>query len=162
MISKNISKLEETPISSNTSIKLPPSLSQRFKKRRTLPSLKSFSPKLATCWWTFIWFKLYFRYPSIQSLWKNWQKIKETCTLKWLRSHIVVVLHARKYGGQEERPGAFTIPCTIGVYQFGKSWYDLGASINLMPLSIFNKFELGAPKSKTIRLLMVNHKLNNQ
>ena len=29
-------------------------------------------------------------------------------------------------------PGAFTIPCTIGIHDFPKSFCDLGASINLM------------------------------
>jgi len=33
--------------------------------------------------------------------------------------------------------GAFTIPCTIGVTQIEKAMCDLGASINVMPYSIF-------------------------
>ena len=36
-------------------------------------------------------------------------------------------------------PGSFTIPCTIGNIEFSKALCDLGASINLMPLSIFKK-----------------------
>ncbi|XP_060212141.1 uncharacterized protein LOC132639732 [Lycium barbarum] len=40
---------------------------------------------------------------------------------------------------------AFTILCTIGMYKFGKALCDLGASINLMPLAIFNKLGLGTP-----------------
>ncbi|XP_070026342.1 uncharacterized protein [Nicotiana sylvestris] len=36
-----------------------------------------------------------------------------------------------------EDPGAFTIPCTIGSVNFTKALCDLGASINLMPYSIF-------------------------
>ncbi|XP_059310249.1 uncharacterized protein LOC132061447 [Lycium ferocissimum] len=40
---------------------------------------------------------------------------------------------------KKEDPGAFTIPCTIGMYKFGKVVCDLGASINLMRLAIFNK-----------------------
>ncbi|XP_016442906.1 uncharacterized protein LOC107768298 [Nicotiana tabacum] len=34
-------------------------------------------------------------------------------------------------------PGSFKIPCTIGSYAFAKALCDLGASINLMPLSIY-------------------------
>ncbi|XP_060210722.1 uncharacterized protein LOC132637685 [Lycium barbarum] len=41
---------------------------------------------------------------------------------------------------KKEDPGAFTIPCTIA-----KALCDLGASINLMPLAIFNKLGLGTP-----------------
>ncbi|XP_022637912.1 uncharacterized protein LOC106763487 [Vigna radiata var. radiata] len=38
-------------------------------------------------------------------------------------------------------PGSFTIPCTIGNIAVGKALIDLGASINLMPLSMFEKIE---------------------
>ncbi|KAL0278073.1 UNVERIFIED_CONTAM: Retrovirus-related Pol polyprotein from transposon.6, partial [Sesamum radiatum] len=36
-------------------------------------------------------------------------------------------------------PGSFSIPCTIGGSNFDKALCDLGASINLMPYSIFEK-----------------------
>ena len=38
--------------------------------------------------------------------------------------------------------GVFSIPCTIGKVDFGKALCDLGASISLMPLSIFRKLGL--------------------
>ncbi|XP_047150315.1 uncharacterized protein LOC124822364 [Vigna umbellata] len=38
-------------------------------------------------------------------------------------------------------PGRFTIPCTIGNIFVGKAIIDLGSSINLMPLSMFEKIE---------------------
>ncbi|XP_060170663.1 uncharacterized protein LOC132601599 [Lycium barbarum] len=57
---------------------------------------------------------------------------------------------------KKKDPGAFTIPCTVGLYKFGKALYDLGASINLMPLAIFNKLGLGTPRPKTMRLLMAD------
>ena len=40
-------------------------------------------------------------------------------------------------------PGSFTIPCTIANYEFGKALCDLGASINLMPLSVVKRPSLG-------------------
>ncbi|KAL5798476.1 hypothetical protein ACOSQ2_003296 [Xanthoceras sorbifolium] len=39
-------------------------------------------------------------------------------------------------------PGSFTIPCTIENTKFGKALCDLGASINLMPFSVFKKLGL--------------------
>ncbi|XP_059295428.1 uncharacterized protein LOC132048757 [Lycium ferocissimum] len=57
---------------------------------------------------------------------------------------------------KKEDPGAFTIPCTIGKYKFAKALCDLGASINLMPLAIFNKLGLGTPLPTTMRLLMAD------
>ncbi|XP_075475675.1 uncharacterized protein LOC142509291 [Primulina tabacum] len=43
-------------------------------------------------------------------------------------------------------PGSFSIPCMIGDVVFHKALCDLGASINLMPLSVFRKLGLGEPK----------------
>ena len=48
---------------------------------------------------------------------------------------------------KKEDPGAFTFPCTIGLLHFVKALYDMGASINLMLLSIYKKLGLGDPKS---------------
>ncbi|XP_052198267.1 uncharacterized protein LOC127805553 [Diospyros lotus] len=47
-------------------------------------------------------------------------------------------------------PGSFTIPCTIGSLYFEQALCDLGASINLMPYSIFR--ELGLGEAKPIRM----------
>ena len=57
---------------------------------------------------------------------------------------------------KEEDPGAFTIPCTVGSLHFAKALFDLGASINLMTLSIYKKLGLGDPKLTTMRLLMAD------
>ncbi|XP_068655784.1 uncharacterized protein [Aristolochia californica] len=45
-------------------------------------------------------------------------------------------------------PGIFTIPCTLGNAKFEKSMIDLGASINVMPYSIYASLKLG-PLNKT-------------
>ena len=44
---------------------------------------------------------------------------------------------------KKEDSGAFTIPCTVGSLHFVKALCDLGASINLMPLSIYKKLGSG-------------------
>ncbi|KAK8952364.1 hypothetical protein KSP39_PZI003940 [Platanthera zijinensis] len=51
-------------------------------------------------------------------------------------------------------PGSFTIPCSIGLKFIGRALCDLGASINLMPLSIYKKLGLGeiTPTSLTLQL----------
>lgn len=53
-------------------------------------------------------------------------------------------------------PGSFTIPCTIGNQFFGKALCDLGASINLMPLSIFQQLGLGEAKPTSVTLQLVD------
>ncbi|XP_076899581.1 uncharacterized protein LOC143553463 [Bidens hawaiensis] len=43
-------------------------------------------------------------------------------------------------------PGSFTIPCLNGSLSVSNALADLGASINLIPYSIFAKLDLGEPK----------------
>ena len=57
---------------------------------------------------------------------------------------------------KKEDPGAFTIPCTIRLLHFAKALCDLGASINLMPLSFYKKLGLDDPKPTAMRILMVD------
>ncbi|XP_069148266.1 uncharacterized protein [Solanum lycopersicum] len=54
---------------------------------------------------------------------------------------------------KKEDPNAFTIPCTIRLRHYFKALYDLGANINLMPLSIYKKLGLGDPTPNAMRLL---------
>jgi hypothetical protein len=53
-------------------------------------------------------------------------------------------------------PGSFTIPCTIGKLSFDKCLCDLGASINLMPLSVFKQLGLPDPKPTSISLQLAD------
>ncbi|XP_070045731.1 uncharacterized protein [Nicotiana tomentosiformis] len=55
-----------------------------------------------------------------------------------------------------EDPGAFTIPRTIGNADFAKALCDLGASINLMPYSVFKTLGIGKPRPTSIRLKMAD------
>ena len=56
-------------------------------------------------------------------------------------------------------PGSFTIPCTIGNLSFDKCLCDLGASINLMPLSIFKKLGLPDPKPTYMSLQLADRSI---
>ena len=49
---------------------------------------------------------------------------------------IVSTVIQRKLPKKCKDPGMFTIPCVIGDYTLGRAMLDLGASINVMPLSI--------------------------
>jgi len=76
----------------------------------------------------------------------------ETITLSEECSAIVL----KKLPPKLKDPGSFTIPCTIGDSYFEKTLCDLGASINLMPFSIFRKLRMKEPKSTTISLQLVD------
>ncbi|XP_016737797.1 uncharacterized protein [Gossypium hirsutum] len=52
--------------------------------------------------------------------------------------------------------GSFTIPCSIGNNYVGKALCDLGASINLMPMSIFRKLGIGKVRPITVTLQLVD------
>ena len=52
----------------------------------------------------------------------------------------------RKLSQKCNEPRTFTIPCIIGRTQFEKEMLDLGASINVMPYSIYCSLNLGPLK----------------
>ncbi|KAI3771660.1 hypothetical protein L6452_02827 [Arctium lappa] len=56
-------------------------------------------------------------------------------------------------------PGSFTIPCSIGGQEVGHALCDLGASINLMPLSVFKKLGIGEARPTTVTLQLADMSL---
>ncbi|XP_061360210.1 uncharacterized protein LOC133304219 [Gastrolobium bilobum] len=56
-------------------------------------------------------------------------------------------------------PQSFTISCTIGDHYIGRTLCDLGASINLMPLSVYKKLKVGEPNPNTITLQLADRSL---
>ncbi|XP_024029348.1 uncharacterized protein LOC112093949 [Morus notabilis] len=56
-------------------------------------------------------------------------------------------------------PESFTIPCKIGGSTFERALCDLGASINLMPLSVLRKLGLGEVTPTTISLQMADRSI---
>ena len=67
----------------------------------------------------------------------------------------------RKLPQKLKDPGSFTIPCTIGNSIFEKALCDLGASINLMPLSIFRRLGLGEARPTTVTLQLADRSLKH-
>ena len=47
-------------------------------------------------------------------------------------------------------PGCFTVPCVIGNNKFNNVMLDLGASINVMPYSLYASLELGELKRDNV------------
>lgn len=60
------------------------------------------------------------------------------------------VVIQRKLPQKLKDPGSFTILCSIGLFYFDKTLCNLGASINLMSLSVVKKFGLGDVKPSFI------------
>ena len=56
-------------------------------------------------------------------------------------------------------PVSFTIPCSIGKYEFKKALCDSGASINLIPLSVVQRLSLGELTPIAITLQMADRSM---
>ncbi|XP_038904270.1 uncharacterized protein LOC120090623 [Benincasa hispida] len=57
--------------------------------------------------------------------------------------------------------GSFTLPCSNGGKEVGNTLCDLGASINLMPLSIFKKLNIGNARPTTITLQLADRSITH-
>ncbi|XP_016571072.1 uncharacterized protein LOC107868988 [Capsicum annuum] len=68
--------------------------------------------------------------------------------------HFCSAISTRILMQKKSDPGEVTIPCTIGTMEFTKALYDLGARVNLMPLTISKKLGLGNPTPTNTRLVM--------
>ena len=71
------------------------------------------------------------------------------------------VILQRKLPQKLKDPGSFTIPCTIGNSIFERALRDVGASINLMPLSIFRRLGLGEAHPTIVTLQLANKSLKH-
>ncbi|XP_048443372.1 uncharacterized protein LOC125478796, partial [Pyrus x bretschneideri] len=80
--------------------------------------------------------------------------LKDLCNTKRRRANKEVVkvsenvsaVLQRKLPTKCKDPGSFTIPCVIGHNRFEHAMLDLGASINVMPYSIYASMNLGELK----------------
>ncbi|XVF16917.1 hypothetical protein REPUB_Repub10bG0072200 [Reevesia pubescens] len=68
----------------------------------------------------------------------------------------VYVILQRKLPQKCKDLGTFTIPCKIGDTRFEKAILDLGASINVMPYSIYDTLNLGPLKQTSIIMQLVD------
>jgi len=58
-------------------------------------------------------------------------------------------------------PGMFSVPCVIGSTKFDNAMLDLGASINVMPLSFFTSLHLGPLKTIGVVIQLANRSTVN-
>ncbi|KAK8578885.1 hypothetical protein V6N12_069229 [Hibiscus sabdariffa] len=62
-----------------------------------------------------------------------------------------------KVPAKQTDPWSFTIPCSIVNHYTSKALCDPGASINLMPKSLFQKLGIGEAKPTTVMLQLADH-----
>ena len=87
----------------------------------------------------------------------NKKKLEElsTATLNGECSAVITDKLPRKMND----PGSFTIPCLIGNLSVNNALADLGASINLMPYSLFAKLDLGEPKPVKMNIQLADRSI---
>ena len=90
--------------------------------------------------------------------------LKDLCTIKkglgiekkeFLTEHVSAIIQS-KYPVKYKDPGSPTIPVNIGGNCIDKSLLDLGASVNLMPYSVYMQLGLGELKPTTITLSLAD------
>ncbi|CAN6677806.1 unnamed protein product [Malus baccata var. baccata] len=92
---------------------------------------------------------------AIKQIPKYAKFLKKLCTTrKQIRENEVVhvsenvsAMLQRKLPPKCKDPGSFTIPCVIGNTRFEHAMLDLGASINVMPYSVYASMNLGELKN---------------
>ncbi|GJY94157.1 hypothetical protein Tco_0510518 [Tanacetum coccineum] len=86
----------------------------------------------------------------LKGLLTNKARLEEACTVTMNERCSAVLLN--KLPLKEKDPWSFTIPCDIGQLHINNTLADLGASISLMPYTMYEKLGLGESKGYKMSL----------
>ena len=86
----------------------------------------------------------------LKELISNKKKLQEYETVTLTKECSAII--SNKLSLKRKHPGSLTIPCSVGSLKFQRALCDSGASINLMPLSVYRKLQLGEAKPISIKL----------
>ncbi|GJR01480.1 DNA-directed DNA polymerase [Tanacetum coccineum] len=86
----------------------------------------------------------------LKGLLTNKARFEEACKITMNERCSAELLN--KLPSKEKDPGSFTIPCDIGQLHIDNALADLGASISLMPYTMYKKLGLGEPKATRMSL----------
>ncbi|KAL4312911.1 hypothetical protein GQ457_01G018570 [Hibiscus cannabinus] len=162
MLNKRIESIICSTESSQTQPKVsedirpPPPFPQRLKKQKHDYQFKKFFDILK---------QVHINLPLVQQM-PNYAKfLKDMVTRKKqieefetaAATETCLALMHNKVPSKKTYPGSFTIECFIGHNYPTKALCDPGASINLMPKSIFRKLGIGEAKPTTVMLQLADH-----
>ncbi|KAK9046176.1 hypothetical protein V6N11_052075 [Hibiscus sabdariffa] len=140
-------------------IRPPPPFPQRLKKKKQDYQFKKFLDILK---------QVHINLPLVEALQQmpNYAKfLKDMVTRKKrieefetaTTTETCLALMHNKVPAKKTDPGSFTIECFIGHNYPTKALCDPGASINLMPKSVFQKLGIGEAKPTTVMLQLADH-----
>ncbi|GJX99768.1 reverse transcriptase domain-containing protein [Tanacetum coccineum] len=90
----------------------------------------------------------------LKNLLTNKSRLEGACTVTMNERCSAVLLN--KLPSKEKDPGSFTIPCQVSHLQIKNAFADLGASISLMPCTMYEKLGLGEPKPTRMSLKLAD------
>ncbi|GJW15140.1 reverse transcriptase domain-containing protein [Tanacetum coccineum] len=93
----------------------------------------------------------------LKTLLSNKTILEEACTVTMNERCSAVLLN--KLPLKEKDLGSFTIPCDIGNLRIDNALADLGASISLMPYSMYERLGLGEPKPTRMSLELADRSI---
>ncbi|GJZ28057.1 retrovirus-related pol polyprotein from transposon TNT 1-94 [Tanacetum coccineum] len=93
----------------------------------------------------------------LKGLLLNKTRLEEACTITMNERCSAVLLN--KLPSKEKDIGSFTIPCDIGHLHINNALADLGASISLMPYTMYEKLGLGEPKPTRMSLELADRSI---
>nr|GEW85140.1 hypothetical protein [Tanacetum cinerariifolium] len=93
----------------------------------------------------------------LKGLLTNKARLEEACTITMNERCSTVLLN--KLSLKEKDPGSFTIPYDIGQLHINKALEYLGASISLMPYTMYEKLRLGEPKATKMSLELADRSI---
>ncbi|GKB08562.1 DNA-directed DNA polymerase [Tanacetum coccineum] len=93
----------------------------------------------------------------LKGLLTNRAKLEEACTIT-INERCLAIL-SNKLPLKEKDPGSFSIPCDVGQLHINNALVDLGASISLMPYTMYEKLSLGEPKATRMSLELADRSI---
>ncbi|GKA28029.1 DNA-directed DNA polymerase [Tanacetum coccineum] len=93
----------------------------------------------------------------LKGLLTNKVRLEEACTITMNERCLAVLLN--KLPSKEKDTESFTIPCDIGQLHINNALADLGASISLMPYTMYEKLRLGEPQANRMSLELVDRSI---
>ncbi|KAK8998733.1 hypothetical protein V6N11_084116 [Hibiscus sabdariffa] len=145
-------------VSKGKEIRLPPPFPQRLRKQKYEYQFKKFLDILK---------QVHINLPLVEAIEQipNYAKFLKDMVSKWTRisefetvamtEGCIAMLHNRLPPKLKD-PDSFTIPCAIGNHYVRKALCDLGASINLMPKSVFQRLGIGKARPTTVMLQLAD------
>ncbi|GJR48819.1 DNA-directed DNA polymerase [Tanacetum coccineum] len=93
----------------------------------------------------------------LKSLLTNKARLKEACKVTMNERCSAVLLNMLL--SKEKDPRSFTMPCDIGQLHIDNALADLGASISLMPYTMYEKLGLGEPTTTRMSLELADRSI---